>query len=84
LNVDLIDVWTRIDVESNRERHGAVVGICRLYVERVIHAAHLLLERRGHGLFDRHRIGSGVRCVDDDLRRHNVRELGYRQSGHCD
>ena len=81
-DVDLIDVRRCVDVEGDRQRHRAVVGVARLHVEHVVHAVHLLLERRGDGLFHRDRVRSGILRGDQDLRRHDLRELRDRQPAH--
>ena len=75
LHVDLIDVDVGVDVESDCQLLGAVIGIGRLHIEHVVHAVHLLFERRGDRLLNRDGIRACVVCRDDDLRRHD--------SGNC-
>jgi hypothetical protein len=78
LQVDLIDVRVGVDVERHGQLHRAVVRVRGLHVEHVVHAVHLLLERRRDRLLDRERVGAGVRTGNDDLRRHDVGELRHR------
>ena len=80
LNVHLVDVGLRVDVERHGQRHRAVVRVGRLHVEHVVDAVHLLLERRRDGLLDRQGVSARVLRRDDDLWRHDLRELSDRQT----
>ena len=80
LDVDLIDVRVGVDVERDRQRHRAVVGVGRLHVEHVVDAVHLLLDRRRDRLLDGQRVRAGILRGDGDLRRHDRGELRDRQA----
>jgi hypothetical protein len=82
LDVDLIDVGLRVDIERHGERHRAVVGIGRLHVQHVVGPVHLLFERCRHGLLDRERVGARILRRHQDLRRHDLRKLRDRQPAH--
>ena len=84
LHVYLIDVDVGLNAERDSQLLTAVVRIGGLHVEHVVHTVHLLLERCGDRLLNRDRVRSRVVCRDDDLRRHNVRELRQRQTQHRD
>ena len=80
LHVDLVDVDVGVHVERDRQLLGAVVGVGGLHVEHVVHAVHLLFERRGHRLLDRDGVRARVGRDDDDLRRDDLGKLRQRQS----
>ena len=79
LRVDLVLVDVGVDVECHELLQRVVVGVDRLHVQHVVHAVHLLLDRRGDRLLDRHRVRSRVGSRDDDLRRNDVGELRHRK-----
>ena len=61
-----------------------VVGVHRIHVVHVVHAADLRFERRGHGLFQRLRVRSGISGLDLDFRRNDVGKLRDGQAQHGD
>ena len=50
LHQQLVGVGVGLDVEIDRQLGLAVVGVDRVHVVHVVHARHLLLDGRGHGL----------------------------------
>src|SRR5262249_1010628 len=54
------------------------------HIEHVVHAVHLLLQRRGDGLLNGDSICACIRRRDDDLRRHNLRKLRQGQAAQRD
>jgi hypothetical protein len=58
----------------------AAVGVDRVHVIHLVHAAHLLLDRRGDGLLDGQRIRAGVVRLHLDFRRRDLRILRDRQT----
>ena len=67
----LVDAHREVDVEL----HAAVAGVGRLHVDHVLDAVHLLLDRRGHRLLDRHGRGARVVRGHADRRRGEERVL---------
>jgi hypothetical protein len=53
-----------------------VAGVDRIHVDHVVHALHLLLNRRGDRLFERDGVRAHVSGAQLDFRRRNVRKLG--------
>ena len=82
LGQNVVDIRVGLKIEIDEHAHQAVVGVDRIHVVHVIHAAHLLLDRGGHGLFDRLRIGADVIGLNENLRRNDFGELRDRQSHH--
>ena len=82
LRENLVGVRIGLDVEIHRQLHRAVVGVQGIHVFHVVHAGHLLLDGRGHRLFN----GGGVRAriggVHLDLRIGDVGKLRDGQTGH--
>jgi len=75
-----IVVGVRLRVEIDDQGRRRVSGsIQRIHVVHVVYAAHLLLERRGHGLFQGLRIGADIGGQNLNLRRRDIRKLSYRQ-----
>jgi len=84
LRVDLVRVDVGVDIEGHRQRHAVVVPACRLHVQHVVHAVHLLLERRGYSRLHRQRVRTRVGSRHDDLRWHNIGKHRHRQDAHGD
>ncbi len=82
LDVHLVGVDVGVRLERDLQLRRAVVGVDRLHVQHVVHAVHLLLDRRGDGLLERHRIGARVGGGDEQLRRDDLRILRDRQGSH--
>src|SRR5881409_3681815 len=64
-----------LDVNFEVEQHAAVAGVRRLHVDHPVDAVDLLLDRRGHGLLDRHRRGARIVGGHADGRRRQERIL---------
>ena len=79
LREDLVGVRIGADVEDDMQLHHAVVGVDGVHVAHVVDAAHLLLDRRRHGLLDRERVGADIVGLHHDLGRHDVRILRHRK-----
>ena len=64
------------DVESDRQRVGAVVARLRRHVQHALDAVDLLLDRRRHGVG--HHLGAGAGIADGDrhARRRDARDTG--------
>ena len=84
LHQDLIGVGHRGDVEVDLQRHRAVAGVVGVHVDHVVHALHLLLDRRGNRVCHRDRIGADVGRLQLDLRRGDVGEQGDGELHHGD
>ena len=82
LGKDLVRVGVRLDVEVHGELHRAVVRVEGIHVVHVVHARHLLLDGRGHGLLHGERVGPGVGGLHLHFRRDDVGELGRGQARH--
>ena len=82
LGVHLVEAHVRRHIEGDRLAHGPIVGVGGLHVEHAVHAVELLLQGRGHGLLDGHRVGARVGGRDLDLGRDDLRELRHRQPAH--
>src|SRR5436309_2738751 len=66
---DLVDARVGGDVEIDPQLHlaaGALVE--RVHVQHLVDAAHLLLDRRGHRLLERHGIGARIPRGQQNLR----------------
>ena len=72
-------VAVRADLERDAERVGAVVGAGRRHEQHVLHAVHLVLERRGDGVHHLGRVRAGVGAVHHDARRLHFRVLRHGQ-----
>src|SRR5260370_38539637 len=83
LRVHLIDIDVGADVVGYFQVHGSVVGVCGHHVKHVVHAIHLLLQRRCDRLFDCECIGARVGGGDIDLRGNDIRQHRGRQLRHC-
>ena len=70
-----IGVGIGLDVEVDGEFGLPVIGVQRIHVFHVVHAAHHLLDGSGDGLVQRHGIGTGVGGGDLNLRIGDIREL---------
>ena len=81
-------IWVRIrsklgsvlTLKSTVKPTQATVLVERIHVFHVVHATHLLLDRRGDGLVHRQRVGARVSGLYLDLRVSDVRELGGGQA----
>src|SRR5256884_5141260 len=81
----LVDVRIGSEVEAHSEIQLVAAGLAgRVHVEHVVHTAHLLLDGRGHRLFERHRVGARVVRGQQHLGRGDVRVLREGQLGHRD
>ena len=65
--------------EGDRQRHPSVGCRLREHVEHILDTVDLLLERRSDRFGDDLRIGSRIRRVHDDRRRHHLRVFADRQ-----
>ena len=79
LREDLVDVRVGADLEVHVQRAVAGVGVDRVHVDRVVDAAHLLLDRRGDRVLGRERVGADVGRRELDRRRRDLGELRDRQ-----
>ena len=84
LDVHLIGVNVGLDAERHCQLHRTVVGVGRLQIEHIVHAVHLLFDRRGDRLLDGDGVRSGVGRGSDDLWWHDLGKLGQRQTAHGD
>src|SRR4029077_19408344 len=78
-NEVVVGVGLRVEVDDQGGRRVSG-GIQRIHVVHVVYAAHLLLERRGHGLFQGLRVGADVGGENLNFRRRNVGELCNRKT----
>jgi len=78
LHVDGVDVRVGADGEADVERVAPVAAAGRLHVQHVVDADHLGLDRLRDALLHHLGAGSGVRALDLDHGRNDVRELGDR------
>ena len=72
LHVDRVDVGIGAGCKSDEQAVAAVGAGSRLEVERIVDAAHLLLDGLGDGLGHHVGIGAVVYRVQRDLRRDDV------------
>ena len=79
LDLHLVEIDVRADLEVGLQGHGAVVAIDRLHVDHVLGAVDLLLDRSGHRLFHGERVGAGVNGRGLDLGRHDLGKLRDRE-----
>ena len=82
LHQHLGHVGIHAQLERDRQLVGAVVGRLRRHIHHALDAADLLLDRRGHGVADRLRIGPGIQRRHLHRRRRDVRILSHRQREH--
>ena len=80
LDVDGVDVRIGAEREGDREGVAAVRAAGRLVIDRVVDAVDLLLDRLSDGCLHHLGVGAGIKRGQRDLRRHDVRELGHRNS----
>src|SRR5207248_5967057 len=75
----------RLDVEIHDHGHLSVRGVERVHVIKVVHAAHLLLDRRRHGLLDGLRVRADIVGLNLDFGWSDVGKLRYGNIGnrHC-
>ena len=72
-----------VDVEVHAQVHLAAGGLAgRVHVEHVVHAGHLLLDRRRHRLLQRLRIRAGIGRAQENLGRGDVGILRDGQLHH--
>ncbi len=83
LRENLVGVGVGRHIEVDGQLGKAVAGVGRLHVVHVVDAVHLLLDRRGDGLFERLGVGTGVGGLDKNLGRHDVGELRRGQAQHA-
>src|SRR5882672_114994 len=77
----MVNIRIGLQVKVDEHPHQAVVGVDGIHVVHVIHAAHLLLDGSGDRLLDGLGVSAYVGGLNEDFGRHDLRELGDRQSG---
>ena len=80
LSEHVVDIRVGLDIEVHVHAHQAIVGVDRIHVVHVIHAAHLLLNGRGNRLFDGLRVGSDVIRLNKDFGRDDFGKLSDGQA----
>ena len=79
LREDLVGVRVGADLEVHVQGAVAGVGVHRVHVDRVVDAAHLLLDRRGDRGLGGERVRADVGRRELDRRRRDLGELSDRQ-----
>ncbi len=80
LRQDEIGIRVGFHIEIDNQPHLACRRVHRIHVVQVVHAAHLLLDRRGDGVLYGLRIGADIGGADLHFRRRDGRELRDRQA----